>query len=590
MRWKTTVLLGMIFAGLGAFYYVWEVRLGPEREKAAQQKGRLWTVEAKDVEEVVFKRKTDTVRVRREGEEWVLLAPVKAKADGGATRDVVANLVTARIDREIDPNPAKLADFGLDAPAVDITLKVKGKSEELTLLLGGKNPTGAWVYGKTKDKPAVFTLSDLILRDATRPVADLRDKTILAFDRKDVTGLEITIDGTVMAVEPEAETRWRITRPVSLRADADAISDFLDKLRFAKVKEFAAEAPASLAPYGLDRPARVTVFVGRERTRASQALVFGKPAPAKQGVYAMRAGDASVLLVGEDLWTALPKTVGALRDKVVLDYDRDKVARLELESRKGKVLLVKEGEKWQATAPESFKADDGEVGGLLWKVRDMRAAGFLGEGPAAVGQYLARPEVRISLWEQGASAAKIVLLAPSAERRGGRPMAYAGVVGQGPVVLVDAQLVQDFSKSAADVRDRSLFPFFDPRDVKRVRVRGGGQAMSVERKGETDWRVTEPKPGKAKENKVTDLLYTLRSLRWKDVVSTRGDDAAKYGLDAPVVEVTLYKADGKELGSLVVGRKEADKAYVRTGTSPTIFSLDPKQLGDLPKIPDDFQG
>ena len=54
--------------------------------------------------------------------------------------------------------------------------------------------------------------------------------------------------------------------------------------------------------------------------------------------------------------------------------------------------------------------------------------------------------------------------------------------------------------------------------------------------------------------------------------------------------MTLYKADGKEFGSLIVGRKDPDKVYVRTGASQAIFALDPKQLGDLPKIPDDLQG
>lgn len=590
MRWTTTLILAFIFATLGIFYYVYEVRLGPEREKVAQTKGRLWTIEAKDVEEVTFKRKTDTVRVKREGNDWVLLAPVKAKADRPTVDDLVSNLVTTRVDREIDPNPAKLADFGLAAPAMDIAVMVKGKSEALTLLLGDKNPTGSWVYGKTGNKPAVFTLSDLVLRDATRPAADFRDKTILAFDRKDITGLEITVNGDRMAAEPEAETRWRITKPSPLRADWDAISDFLDKLRFTKIKEFTAEAPKSLAPYGLDRPVRVTIFLGKEKDRTSQALLFGKGDPAKQGVYVMRRGEASVLLVGDDLWKALPKTVGALRDKTVLDYDRNKVTRLELESPKGKVTLAKEGEKWRITAPEPLNADNGEVNGLLFKIRDVRAAGFLGEGPAAIGRYLAKPEVKVSLAEERAATARTLLLAPSPDTRGGRPMAYAGVVGQGPVMLVDAQILHDLAKSVTDVRDRSLFAFFDPKDVKGLKVKSGGHAMSLERKGESDWRVTEPKAGKAKEAKVTDLLYTLRALRWKELVAPKGEDASRYGFDGPSFEVTLYKADGKELGRLTVGKQEADKVYVRTDGSPAIFALDPKRLGDLPKIPDDLQG
>ncbi|MBI3029874.1 MAG: DUF4340 domain-containing protein [Candidatus Rokubacteria bacterium] len=590
MRWKTTLVLAIVLVALGIFYYVYEIRLSPEREKAAQAKGRLWTVDQKDVEELIAKRKADTVHVKREGVDWVLLAPVKSRADRSAVDDLVTNLVTARVDREIDPKPAGLADFGLDAPAVDLAIKVKGKGDPLTLLLGGKSPTGAWVYGKAKDKPAVFTVSDSLLRDTTRTAADFRDKTLLAFDKKDVTGLEIVLEGVGMSVEPDAASKWKVTKPVSLRADGDAVSDFLDKLRFTKVKEFPAEAPRSLVRYGLDRPARVTIFLGKEKDRTSQALLLGKEEPAKQGVYAMRPGESSVLLVGDDVWKALPKTVGALRDKTVVHYDRDKVAGLEVESPRGKVTLAKDGEKWRITAPEPLAADDGEVSSLLFKLREMRAAGFLGEGPGAIDRYLAKPAVRISLRQQGAPAAMTLLVGPSPEKRRGKPMAYAGVVGQGPVVLVDAQYLGDLSKSANDLRDRALFGFFDPRDVKRMRVKSGGQAMALERKSETEWRVTEPKAGKARESKVVDLLYTFRSLRWKEVVSAKGDDAAKYGLDAPLLEVTLYKADGEELGSLRVGKKEADRVYVRTGGSPAIFALDPKQLGDLPKIPDDLRG
>jgi hypothetical protein len=590
MSRKTTLALGLIFAALVTFYYLYDVRWAPERERAASEKGRLWTLDAKDVEAVVFKRKADTVQLKREGEQWLLLAPVKAKADGATVQDLITNFVTARVEREVDPSPPALADFGLDSPAVDIIVKVQGKSEPLTLLLGGKNPTGAWVYGKTKDKPAVFLLSDFVLRDATKPVADFRDKSILAFDRKDVTGLEIRIDGELLAAEPEAETKWKISKPVSLPADRDAISDFLDKLRFTKVKEFVAEAPASLVPYGLDQPARVAISLGRERDRASQVLLFGKPDPAKKGVYAMRPGERSVLLLGDDLWAALPKNVAALRDKTVLDYDRDKVARLEMENPKGKVALAKEGEQWQITAPEPLRADDGEVRGLLWKIRTMRDKGFLVDGPSDIAHYVPKPEVKISLWEQGAPAPKTLLLGRSEEKRGGRAMAYAAVEGRGPVMLVDAEALKDLAKSPTDLRDRALLPFFDPRDVKRMRLKSGGKGMALERKGETEWRVTEPKAGKANENKVTDFLYNLRSLRWKDLVSPTGEGAARYGFDAPALEVTLFKADGKEIGTVVVGRKEGDKAYVRTGASSSVFALDPKQLGDLPKIPDDLQG
>src|SRR3972149_1795371 len=168
MRWKTTLFLAILFVTLGIFYYVYEIRLAPEREKSAQARGRLWTVEQKDVEEVIAKRKADTVPVKRDGADWVLLAPVKARADRSTVDDLITNLVTTRVDREIDPNPAGLADFGLDAPSVDLSVKVKGKADPLTLLLGGNVLAGAWVGVKAGELREAWAGPVSLLRDATR--------------------------------------------------------------------------------------------------------------------------------------------------------------------------------------------------------------------------------------------------------------------------------------------------------------------------------------------------------------------------------------------------------------------------------------
>src|SRR4029450_11692301 len=110
--------------------------------------------------------------------------------DRAPIAETLPSVVAARMDREIEAAPKSLGDFGLDKPAAEITAKLKdGKS--LGLLLGAKSPTGVWVYAREADTPAVFVVGESILRDATRPVAEFRDKTVLAFDQKDVTGLEI---------------------------------------------------------------------------------------------------------------------------------------------------------------------------------------------------------------------------------------------------------------------------------------------------------------------------------------------------------------------------------------------------------------
>jgi uncharacterized protein DUF4340 len=580
---RTILVLLILAAGLGGFFYYDTYSLEPRREKAESAKGRIWTVEPKDVEAVTVARKGETLRFKRAADGgWDMLEPVKTRGDRAAVDDMVTGLATARMDREIDPNPAKPADFGLDPPEAEVKIEVKGRAEPLVLRVGSKNPTGVWVYAREGAKPAVITLSESIARDTSRPVADFRDHTVIAFDRKNVTGLDLDVNGDQMALAADEPGKWRIVKPRALSADTDLVSEFLDKLEGAKATEFVDDAPKSLAPYGLDKPARVTVWVGRDKDRAARTLLVGRPAPEKKGVYVKREGEPGVILTAEALWTAFPKTVAALRDKTVVSYAYDKLAKVEITHGRETIDLEKDGTAWKLTAPEALRADSGAVTQLLWKIRDLRALGFLAEGAADVPRFLAKPEVTVKLWETGAKEPKTLLLQSSPERRGGQPAALAAVQGEGPVVLVEGKALSELTPGVALLRDRTVFPSFDLGDVKRARVAGGDKPLVVEKTGETEWKAVEPTRGATKDGRVANVLLALKALKWKEIASKGGDDA-KFGLDKPELEVTVFKGDGSELGTLLVGRSDGAVTYVKVKAEPGIFAVSSKDLEDLRK-------
>jgi uncharacterized protein DUF4340 len=580
---RTILVLLILAAGLGGFFYYDTYSLEPRREKAESAKGRIWTVEPKDVEAVTVARKGETLRFKRAADGgWDMLEPVKTRGDRAAVDDMVTGLATARMDREIDPNPAKPADFGLDPPEAEVKIEVKGRAEPLVLRVGSKNPTGVWVYAREGAKPAVITLSESIARDTSRPVADFRDHTVIAFDRKNVTGLDLDVNGDQMALAADEPGKWRIVKPRALSADTDLVSEFLDKLEGAKATEFVDDAPKSLAPYGLDKPARVTVWVGRDKDRAARTLLVGRPAPEKKGVYVKREGEPGVILTAEALWTAFPKTVAALRDKTVVSYAYDKLAKVEITHGRETIDLEKDGTAWKLTAPEALRADSGAVTQLLWKIRDLRALGFLAEGAADVPRFLAKPEVTVKLWETGAKEPKTLLLQSSPERRGGQPAALAAVQGEGPVVLVEGKALSELTPGVALLRDRTVFPSFDLGDVKRARVAGGDKPLVVEKTGETEWKEVEPTRGATKDGRVANVLLALKALKWKEIASKGGDDA-KFGLDKPELEVTVFKGDGSELGTLLVGRSDGAVTYVKVKAEPGIFAVSSKDLEDLRK-------
>src|SRR6267143_521368 len=417
MSWKTLVILAVVAAGLGGFLVVDNYWLVPKRGKSEGAKGRLWTIEPKDVETVTIKRQSETIRLKRAADGWDMLEPVKARGDRGAVDEVVTSLATLRSDREIDPNPAKLADFGLEPPAAEVTLEVKGGKAPLTLSVGGKNPTGVWVYAREGSKPAVVALGESVFRDTARPVSDCRDKTVLAFDRKSVTAVDLDLDGSKMTLEVLEGGKWKIAKPGPYPADADVVADAL----------------------------------GKDKDRTSKTLLFGKIDKAKKGVYVERQGDPEVLMTAEEVWDKLPRTVAAARDKTVFTYAYDKVSRVELDHARGKVTLERDGITWKITAPEALTADTGVVNGLLWRLRDLRASGFLDESASGIARYLAKPAVTVRVWEEGGKEPRTFLLTQSRDLKAGETTGVAATAGQGPVVMVESKAVTDLEKTATDL-------------------------------------------------------------------------------------------------------------------------------------------
>src|SRR4029434_2179927 len=94
--WKTIVVLLVLAVGLGGFFYYDTYWLNPQREKAESAKGRIWTVEPKDVEAVSLVRTDGTVRLKRTGDGWEMLEPVKARRARAGGGDSARHRHTAR--------------------------------------------------------------------------------------------------------------------------------------------------------------------------------------------------------------------------------------------------------------------------------------------------------------------------------------------------------------------------------------------------------------------------------------------------------------------------------------------------------------
>ena len=100
---------------------------------------------------------------------------------------ITTNLGTLEITRVVDENPADLKEYGLDAPRVEIEFKASGDKtygDYHRLLIGAKSPTGGQLFAmRDADKRVILVPghTDAIFNRST---FDLRDKTLVAIDRR----------------------------------------------------------------------------------------------------------------------------------------------------------------------------------------------------------------------------------------------------------------------------------------------------------------------------------------------------------------------------------------------------------------------
>jgi len=130
------------------------------------------------------------------------------------------------VDREIDPNRPSSPTLGSSA-AAQVALEVKGRAAPLTWPWRQESDGRLGVRREGSNPPCSSWASPwpAIPLGPSR----FRDKTLLAFDRKNVTAVDVDLgDGSRMTLEPERPGSGGSARPGPYRADGDLVADMLD--------------------------------------------------------------------------------------------------------------------------------------------------------------------------------------------------------------------------------------------------------------------------------------------------------------------------------------------------------------------------
>ncbi|MBI3920614.1 MAG: DUF4340 domain-containing protein, partial [Armatimonadetes bacterium] len=286
-------------------------------KKSAQDLRRKNVVDVNkdDVKTFTLTNQFGSFGVEKVGNDWKLFKPNAAKADGSTVDSLLYAVQDLKADEFID-SPQPLSAYGLDKPQMEFA--VTAKSGSAKLLIGKATSDKTAVFAKADPGTTVCKVPSSILDSLKKNLNDLRDKTVVKFDRKDLDQLSILREGKTLTIAHTGKDKWEITQPEKAEVDSSKLSSTLYTLETLSADSIVAELPsdqqqaaAKLAYYGLDKP-RVQVDLTIKKQKPVTVLV-GKRTQSGDKVFFMRKGDNTVYTKSEYLLIDLEKEVKDLK-------------------------------------------------------------------------------------------------------------------------------------------------------------------------------------------------------------------------------------------------------------------------------------
>jgi hypothetical protein len=450
MRFKNTLIWGIVLLLLIGFVYYYEIKGGQERQQAEEKAKRVFVFDEQDINQLELAYEDKVIRCTKSDQgEWQMVKPLNFPGDKQAIQRIIDTVNRATIERKLGPLEQGLAGFGLDKPK--LRLKLASKDKEYVLLLGNDNPVGGFIYAQREGDPQLLLLYSSLRYSLKKDVFDLRDKRVLSVAEAEVNQIELDYPDRRLVLTNDVQAGWQITSPGKLKADPDEVSSLIRRINSMRVKEFVAEEAKKPAEFGLDKPKiALTVYTGKDQ--AQRRLLIGRQDADKRGVYAKRAARPQIMLLDSSVVSDLTKKVFDLRERRILKFDTAQVNELELEYPKARMQFKLEGEEWKMTRPESAPAKGYMVESMLYDLAHLKAEEFIEGTPEKKVNYgWDKPQVKVSLKVgYGNKASSMGLLIGAADPRDDK-LVYVKR-NDGKVFLVSKDIVEQLNKEPADLK------------------------------------------------------------------------------------------------------------------------------------------
>ncbi|HMP95557.1 MAG TPA: DUF4340 domain-containing protein [Kiritimatiellia bacterium] len=507
-------------------------------------------------------------------EQWRLIHPVSAAADGNAVMRILDAIAAARWSQSISAAeqralPLTAEQFGFNPPRA--TLVMETATSAITLSIGRDAPGGQHVYVQRADTPEVFVVARGLLNALPVNAIDLRDRRLIGIPPGRVRRLEWQSPDAMLQLVRGDGDGWYIERPVRSRAAETAVRQWLHRLYEFRIHDFVAESVAAGSLYGFDHPERQLTLTG-DPGHPSYVLKIGHAIEGEEGLYyATVAGQDHVFSVGDDVVEWLSPELRVFRDHQVLAIAPGEIDGFTMQSGEWR-LVANRGTQgvWEVTAPKRFQAHEPRIQTLLSAWTDVLVSRFIDPPITDYEPFGLHITNRIITFRRSDSAAaerewRFVL--GGANEQGDL---YIAAPVSGQVMEVPGRLATTFSIDPLDYRDPVILTL-EPESVQRITQRGPWRERVVERQTHF-FRPTDSTF--APDTDAIDLvLFHAAQLVAVRFIEEDPPDLTRYGLSPPRRQIIFGLSAGINRVLLIGDDANDDEFYAMRQGTDIVFTL-----------------
>lgn len=389
---RNTLILLLIALAVGAYVYVYEYKGEEQRQKIKEREEKLIAPEKEEISAWEIYRGGDHYKFVREDGHWRITEPVSTGAEDVTVDGFLRDLTSAKKIRTIHVTGKDKTPYGLKRP--EVRIRVEAGAEHDSVFLGASSSFGDNIFAGKGDS-VVFLTGAGLKRKAQKSLFDWRDKKALHFEKDAVR--RIVLKSPRGAYEfKKAGVSWKLTRPVTDKADLGAVRAMLNKLDYANVLSIEAESAEDKKSYDLDKPAYVIeLYQGENQSRSAVAF----SAPRGKMAYGKDEARPQIFKVDTLFLEPFNKSLFAFREKKLTDFGTASIRRVTLLNDGVFMEFKKDTSSRWIGVNDTLEARDIKVTTLISAVSGLRAASFVAEKPKSLRRYgLEKPAAVVELF------------------------------------------------------------------------------------------------------------------------------------------------------------------------------------------------